>query len=103
MEVLRGVLVSRIVTAAHVAALHAQPQVHPGITCLQAVLAAVRAGPDSVNVVEMGAFGQQFTSNRPPFMVACLRLQIARGSMKAEACLQCGAGGSIYGEAAFTC
>jgi hypothetical protein len=38
--VLARVLVLRIVTAANMAAVHAQTQMHPGVACLQALFAA---------------------------------------------------------------
>src|ERR1700694_4207354 len=48
-----GVSVRRAVTAAHMAAGHAQPQVHPTSPDLEAVLAAVGAGGDGADLVEM--------------------------------------------------
>ena len=46
MEVLRGVLVGRLVAAAHVTTLQANAQVHPARASPQAVLAAKGAGLD---------------------------------------------------------
>ena len=50
-----GVLVWLAVAAADVTAGHAKSQVHPGAAHLQAVLAAIGAGRDFVNLVEMAA------------------------------------------------
>src|SRR5947199_1405817 len=55
VEVLRGVAVRRVVAAADVAAGPAEPQVHPPGTCLQALLAAARAGRHLADRVVMGA------------------------------------------------
>ena len=55
VKMLCGVLVFRAVTAADVAAGEAQAQVNPVIAHLQALLAALAAGVDIVNFLEMGA------------------------------------------------
>src|SRR5258706_1802028 len=48
-----GMLVRRAVAAADVTAAHAEPEVHPRTAHSQAVLAAVAAGCDLVDLVEM--------------------------------------------------
>src|SRR5258706_12649265 len=55
VEVLRRVLVLRVVAAADMAAGAAQAQVHPGVTHLQAFLAAVGAGPVGFDCAKMAA------------------------------------------------
>ena len=55
LRVLGGMLVLRRVAAAHVAARHAQAQVHPGVPRLQAVLAAAAVRGDVADLVEMRA------------------------------------------------
>src|SRR5215475_11172972 len=55
MKMLGGVLVLRRVTASHVPALHAQPQMHPGVAHLQALLAALRMRRYLVNVARVCA------------------------------------------------
>src|SRR4029077_2890395 len=57
MEMGGRVSVWRVVAAAHVAAAHAQPEVHPTASHLEAVLAAVGAGGDFLDLVEMLASG----------------------------------------------
>src|SRR5260370_12196982 len=47
--------VRRAVATAHMAARHAQPEVHPAAPGLEAVLATVRAGGDLPDLVEMSA------------------------------------------------
>ena len=55
VEMLGSVLAPRIVAAAHVAALQAEPEVNPGHSLLEALLAAARRfGRDRVNGVEVG-------------------------------------------------
>jgi hypothetical protein len=54
-EVGSGVLVLRVVTAADVAALHAQAQMVPIITDLHAVLAPIGARFDLVYLAHVGA------------------------------------------------
>jgi hypothetical protein len=55
VEVLCRVLVFRSVAASDVPADEAQAQVHPGITCFQTILAALRAGDDVSDLIEVGA------------------------------------------------
>ena len=55
VEVLGGVLVLRVVAAANIAAAHALAQVYPGVAGLQAVFAAVSAGLNFVDLVEVRA------------------------------------------------
>jgi hypothetical protein len=49
------VRVLRRVAAADMSTREAKAQMHPGISCLQAVFAAVRAGRDLLYLVQMGA------------------------------------------------
>src|SRR5438552_9363343 len=55
VEVLGGVLVLRVVAAAHVPTGHTEAKVYPCIPHLQAVFAAVRAGPNVSYLVKVGA------------------------------------------------
>src|SRR6266851_8184027 len=55
VEMRGGVLVRRAVAAADMTTLHAEPKVHPRAAHAQAVLAAVGAGRDLVDLVEMRA------------------------------------------------
>ena len=55
MEVLGRVLVLRVVAAAYVPALHAEPQVDPYVAGLQAILAAIGAWGDIFDAIEMRA------------------------------------------------
>jgi hypothetical protein len=55
VEVPGGVLVLGIITATYVTADQAQAQMNPGIPDLQAVLAALGAGRDVLNLSRMGA------------------------------------------------
>jgi hypothetical protein len=55
VEVSRCVLVLGLVTAAHMAALHAQPQMHPEIADFEAVLTPVGARFHLVNVIQVRA------------------------------------------------
>lgn len=52
----RGVLVLRVVAAAHIPAHQAQAQVHPAIARLQAILAALRTGGNLPDLVQVRAF-----------------------------------------------
>jgi hypothetical protein len=52
---LGGVFVLRGIAAAHVAVGHAQAQMHPAITEIQAFLAAGGVRADVANRIEMGA------------------------------------------------
>jgi hypothetical protein len=54
MEVLGRVLILRLVAAPDVPTAHAQPQMHPGVADLQAILTAIRAGRYVVYLIEMG-------------------------------------------------
>ena len=51
MKVLRGMLVFRIVAAAHVAAFEAQSQMYPGVASLNAFLADMRAGVGDLDLI----------------------------------------------------
>jgi hypothetical protein len=66
-EVLGGVLVLGGITAAHVSAGEALPQMDPGIAHLQAFLAALTTGRDRPNFSHVGTgrlrAGHKFTSN----------------------------------------
>src|SRR5690349_12038374 len=62
MKVLGGVLVLGRITAADVAAGHAEPQMNPGIAHLQAFLAAAGVRLHRAHLVHVGAFGH----SRPP-------------------------------------
>jgi hypothetical protein len=53
VEVLRRVLVFRGIATTHVAACHAQPEMHPGVMHLQAFLTTVGMRLDVLNLVEM--------------------------------------------------
>ena len=53
VEVLGGMFVFRGVAATDMAALQAQPQVHPGVTHLQALLAALGVRCDLLDLVQM--------------------------------------------------
>jgi hypothetical protein len=53
MEVFRGVLVFGAIATANVSADQTEAQVHPGITHLQALFAAVTAGMYFVNLFQM--------------------------------------------------
>lgn len=53
MEMPGRVLILRVVTAAHMATGEAEAQVDPGVTDLQAILAAVGTGGDVSYLVEM--------------------------------------------------
>src|SRR6266542_5990011 len=55
VEVLGGVRVLGVVATADVTALHAQPEVHPRVAHLQALLAAVGLAVDAMNMIEMTA------------------------------------------------
>jgi hypothetical protein len=55
MEVLRGMFILRRVTAAHVPASQAEPQMYPGIAGFHALFAHVLAGLPDFDLVEMGA------------------------------------------------
>ena len=55
VEMLGRVLIGRLVAATDMAAGAADAEVKPAVAGLQAILAAVRAGCDVVNVVEMRA------------------------------------------------
>jgi hypothetical protein len=56
MEVFGGMFVRRRVATAHVAAGHAEAQVHPLGADAQAIFTTVRAGCDFFNLIEMSAF-----------------------------------------------
>jgi hypothetical protein len=53
VEVLGGVFVFRRVAATNMAALQAQPQVHPAVTHLQTLFAALGVRRDLFDLVEM--------------------------------------------------
>lgn len=53
VEVLGGVFVFRRVAATDMAALQAQPQVHPAVTRLQTLFAALGVRSDLLDLVEM--------------------------------------------------
>jgi hypothetical protein len=55
VEMLRRVLVLRRIAASHVSADQTETQMHPGIACLQAVFAALRARRNIPDLAEMGA------------------------------------------------
>ena len=55
MEMLGGVLVFGGIAAADVAALHAQPEMHPGVTHFQTLFAALGVWRHFVNVAQMRA------------------------------------------------
>jgi len=57
VEVFSGVPVFGLIAAAHMAALQAEAQMHPRITCLQAIFAALRAGRDLADRIEMRTHG----------------------------------------------
>jgi hypothetical protein len=57
LKVFGGVLVLRRVAAAHMTAAQAQAQVNPGVTQLEALLAAVSTRGDRVCLLCVGAFG----------------------------------------------
>src|ERR1700730_2966669 len=57
VEMFGGVTVGRAVAAAHVPAGAAQPQVHPARSCLEAFLAAARAGRHVANLVGVETCG----------------------------------------------
>ncbi len=54
MEVRSGVLVLRLVAAAHVPAGEAEPEVHPGVADAEAVLTSLRARCDVADLEEVG-------------------------------------------------
>src|ERR1700674_1361925 len=56
LEMCSCVLVRRVVAAAHVPADHAEAQVHPPATHPQAVFAAVGAGGDFADLIDVVAF-----------------------------------------------
>src|SRR5436853_4396293 len=53
MEMLRCMLVLRFIATADMAAAQAQPQMHPGVACLETLLAAARAGRHVADLIEM--------------------------------------------------
>jgi hypothetical protein len=53
MKVFGGVLVFRGVATAHVAAFHAQAQVHPRITALEALLTAALVCRGELDLIQM--------------------------------------------------
>src|SRR5438309_4291807 len=55
LRVLGGVPVLGVVAAAHIAAAHAQTEVHPPVSCPQAILAAVARRSYLPNLVEVRA------------------------------------------------
>jgi len=67
VEVLGGVFVFRRVAATHMAALQAQPQVHPAVTHLQALFAALGVRSDLLDLVEMlaGLHGYPLQAHGP--------------------------------------
>lgn len=67
VEVLRGVLVFRRVAATDMPALQAQPQVHPGVTHLQALFAAFGVRRHWLDLIQMlaGLHGYPLRGARP--------------------------------------
>jgi hypothetical protein len=63
VEVFGGMFVLGVVAAAYVAALHTEAQVNPRVAYRQAILAAVRAWGNLVDLVKMFAFGLHFRSS----------------------------------------
>jgi hypothetical protein len=63
MKMLRGMLILRAIAAADVPARFAKTQMHPLITNLQAILAALRARRDFTHLIEMNTSRHQ----RSPF------------------------------------
>jgi hypothetical protein len=61
MEVFGCVLVFRRIAAADVAALQAQTQVDPGVTCLDTVFANARLCVRELDLVEMRALRHRFS------------------------------------------
>jgi len=55
MEVFRGMLILRIIAAAHLPADHAHPQVDPGITNPQAFQTTIPTGLDIRDLISVGA------------------------------------------------
>jgi hypothetical protein len=55
VEVLRGMLIFRRITATHMPAFQAQPQMHPGASNFYAVFTNVGVGGCSVDLIEMSA------------------------------------------------
>src|SRR5579863_9044532 len=61
VKMFRGVLVLGRVAAAHVAAGETHAQVHPGVSDLEAVFTAARAGFDVANFLQVFAFAHFFS------------------------------------------
>src|SRR5579863_3764222 len=59
-EVLGGMFVFRRVTAPHVPAFEAEPQVHPGVSEFDAFLAHMSGGGCDLDLVEVGALSHGF-------------------------------------------
>lgn len=70
MEVLRSVSVLRAVAAPHMAALEAEPEMHPRRAHLQALLAPLRCARTNVaHLIEMRALRRHFVL--PPVFAGC--------------------------------
>ncbi len=57
VKMLGGVLVLRRVATADVSADEAHPEMHPPVSCFEALFAAAGARFDILNLIEMGAIG----------------------------------------------
>ena len=67
VEVLRGMLVLRVVATADMTADQTNPQVEPGVADFQAVLAAIRAGWTILDQIFMAAPG--CPAHKPGFYI----------------------------------
>ena len=78
VEMLGGVLVFGGITAADVAALHAQPEMYPGVAHFQALFAALGVWRHFVNVAQMRAIAHDLPTPIPKFPAGIVNMRISQ-------------------------